>query len=373
MSWKIFLEIFSTAIIGIPLAFLILRLFFKNSILLRISIFWVADLLIIDALGELGNLYPETFPTWVTLSIGIPITIGFFYLVSRMVRKPLDESIMQIVQLSKGDLNIRQGNLNHLRNTELEALSTAVHQLSKNLRNIVSEINTGNNQMVLSGDQLNAAAETLSSGASTQSSSLEEVASSMEEMLANVQQNAQNAGETWKIAQKSNQTMDKVSIASGKSLTAINNILEKIAIINDIAYQTNILALNAAVEAARAGDAGRGFAVVATEIRKLAENSKNAAGQINEISAQSVEITNESFELIRELLPEIQRTSQLVEQITAASREQTSGIEQINTAINQLNDISQQNAVTSEELSASSHELLRQSEELKKTITFFRT
>jgi methyl-accepting chemotaxis protein len=373
MSWKIFLEIFITAIIGIPLAFLILRLFFKNSILLRISIFWVADLLIIDALGELGNLYPETFPTWLTLSIGIPITIGFFYLVARMVRKPLDESIQQIVQLSKGNLNIGIRKLQEQSNTELGALNQAVQQLAANLQKIVTEINTGNNQMVMSSDQLNAAAQTLSTGASTQSSSLEEVASSMEEMLANVQQNSQNAGETWKIAQKSTHTMDKVSIASEKSLAAINNILEKIAVINDIAYQTNILALNAAVEAARAGEAGRGFAVVATEIRKLAENSKIAAGHINEISAQSVDITNESFELISELMPEIQRTSQLVEQITAASREQTSGIEQINLAINQLNDISQQNAVTSEELSASSQELLRQSEDLKMTTSFFRS
>lgn len=371
MSWKIFVEIFSTAIIGIPLAFLILRLFFKNSILLRISIFWVADLLIIDALGELGNLYPETFPTWVTLSIGIPITIGFFYLVARMVRKPLDDSIRQIVQLSKGNLNTQIKKIEYHKDTELGALNEALLQLSKNLQNIVSEINAGNNQMVLSGDQLNAAADTLSTGASAQSSSLEEVASSMEEMLANVQQNTQNAGETREIAQKATLTMDKVNIASEKSLAAINNILEKIAVINDIAYQTNILALNAAVEAARAGEAGRGFAVVATEIRKLAENSKNAAGQINQISALSVEITNESFELIRVLLPEIHRTSQLVEQITAASREQASGIEQINLAITQLNDISQQNAVTSEELSASSHELLRQSEDLKKTIAFF--
>lgn len=372
MTWNNFFEIFITAIVGIPLAFLVLRIFFKNSILLRITILWVADLLIIDALGELGNLYPETFPTWLTLSIGIPITIACFYLVSRMVKKPLASSIDQIVQLSKGALKVNIDPTSLNSKTELGALNQAIHDLSVNLEQIVSKINEGNTQMLLSSDQLNSAAQSLSTGASTQSSSLEEVASSMEEMLANIQQNTKNSFETAEIAQKATITMDSVSSASEKSMRSIDEILEKITVINDIAYQTNILALNASVEAARAGEAGKGFAVVAGEVRKLAESSKLAADEINEISQESAEISKEAGKLVNELLPEILRTSELIEQITAASNEQTSGIEQINLVITQLNDISQQNAVTSEELSASSEVLLHQSEELKNTTAFFK-
>ncbi|MDA3930986.1 MAG: hypothetical protein PF541_18710 [Prolixibacteraceae bacterium] len=81
------MEVLLTSIIGIPLAFIVLRFFFKKSVLLNISILWVVNILIIDALGELGNLYPETFPTILTMGIGIPFTIACFYFVSKMVKK----------------------------------------------------------------------------------------------------------------------------------------------------------------------------------------------------------------------------------------------------------------------------------------------
>lgn len=369
---NVLLEILLTPIVGIPIAIVALRFFFKNSILHRITSLWVADIILVDMLSELGHQFPDIFKDYVTLPIGIIITLGMFYYITRIIRKPLQNSIAQITALSKGNLSVEIDSKAMQKNNELGSLSFALMNLSENLKKIVTRINDGNNQMVLSSDQLNSAAQSLSSSASTQSSSLEEVASSMEEMLTNVQQNTQNSNETFEISQRASDTMDKVSSTSKKSIQAINDILEKISFINDIAYETNILALNAAVEASRAGESGRGFAVVAAEVKKLAESSKEAAEEINLISRRSVEITSESESLINELLPEIKRTSTLIEQITAASNEQTSGIEQINHAITQLNDISQQNAVTSEELSASSEELLRQSEELKQTTSFFK-
>ena len=147
----------------------------------------------------------------------------------------------------------------------------------------------------------------------------------MEEMVANIQQNTDNAQEAEKISQKVNEGVNKVGFAAQESLSSIKNIAEKIGIINDIAFQTNILALNAAVEAARASEQGRGFAVVAAEVRKLAERSKVAADEIVALSTKSVNVTENASQLMEALIPEIERTAKLVQEIAAASMEQSSG------------------------------------------------
>src|SRR6056297_1170692 len=167
--------------------------------------------------------------------------------------------------------------------------------------------------------------------------------------------------------------MDKMGQAGKKSLKSIQEIADKITIINDIAFQTNILALNAAVEAARGGEYGKGFAVVAAEVRKLAERSKTAADEIVELANSSVEVTKESDQLIDNLVPEIEKVAKLIQEINAASQEQNSGTDQINNAVQQLNQVTQQNAASSEELATSAEEMAGQADQLKETISYFRT
>ena len=150
------------------------------------------------------------------------------------------------------------------------------------------------------------------------------------------------------------------------------NIAEKISIIEEIARQTNLLALNAAIEAARAGEHGKGFAVVAAEVRKLAERSGNAAGEISELSSSTVSISEKAGEMLTKLVPDIQRTAELVQEINAATGEQNSGAEQINKAIQQLDQVIQQNASASEEMASTSEELSSQAQQLQQTMGFFR-
>jgi methyl-accepting chemotaxis protein len=369
---KNLLDIFSTAIIGIPIAIITLRLLFKGSILFKITSLWVVSIILTDTLGELHRYFPETFPTWVTTPTGILITILMFVYIAHSIRKPFTESIEKLTTLSKGNLNISLKESDNNVNNELGQIERQITELSVNLRNVVFDIKESTSQLLVSGEQLNHAAQDLALGASSQAASVEEVSSSMDEMLSNIMQNTENANETFRISTDADNTLDKVIDSANRRVQANNEIILKINIINEIAYQTNILALNASVEAARAGEAGKGFSVVAAEIRKLAEISKAAADEINIIMKNNNELNNQAGKLLNELTPEIKRTAQLVERIAMASNEQSQGALQINNAVLDLNNISQQNSVTSEELSASSEELVSQSNRLKKTVNYFK-
>ncbi len=190
-------------------------------------------------------------------------------------------------------------------------------------------------------------------------------------MAANIRQNADNAIETEKIAIQAAKDAQESGVAVDATVLAMREIAQKIVIIEEIARQTNLLALNAAIEAARAGEQGKGFAVVAAEVRKLAERSQIAAGEINELSSNSVAVAEKAGILLDTLVPNIQRTAELVQEISAASREQDSGAEQINKSIQQLDHVIQQNSSSSEEMASTAEQLLGQSAQLTSIISYF--
>ena len=225
--------------------------------------------------------------------------------------------------------------------------------------------------MADASEQLNAVSQKISQGTSTQASSAEEVSSAMEEMTANIDQNAENALQTQTIAQGMEKKLTRVNRLSQQSLESVQSITQKIAIITEIASQTNILALNAAVEAARAGEHGRGFSVVASEIRKLAERSREAAAEIKDYSSRSLGDTREAAQGLDDVLPEVSRTAQLVQDIASACQEQRTGVDQINSAIQQLSEIIQQNAAASAEMATSAKELNSQATALNDASAFF--
>jgi methyl-accepting chemotaxis protein len=219
--------------------------------------------------------------------------------------------------------------------------------------------------------QLSSGSEQMSQGTTEQAASAEEASSAIEEMHATIRQNADNSVATEKIARKSAGDALESGKAVSEAVKAMKDIAGKISVIEEIARQTNLLALNAAIEAARAGEHGKGFAVVAAEVRKLAERSQVAAGEIGTLSGSSVGVAENAGAMLNRLVPDIQKTSELVQEITESSKEQASGADQINNSIQQLNSVIQQNAGSAEEMASTAQELSSQAEQLLQTVGFF--
>lgn len=271
--------------------------------------------------------------------------------------------------ISKGDLGVR---VRVHQRDELGDLGTALVNMTTNLHKIVANIFGSADHISQANAEVNKTAQNLSQGANEQAASVEEISTTMEEMMANIQQTTTNATET---AETSKQALIDINGVKEKAMHAVeanNTIGEKIQVISDIAFQTNILALNAAVEAARAGSEGKGFAVVASEVRKLAETSKVASDEIFDIVNKSVQLNNEAGQRLLQAIPRVERTANLVQEISAASNEQANGVDQVNRAMQQLNTVTQQNAAGSEELASSAEEMFAQSEQLIDAVSFFK-
>ncbi len=269
--------------------------------------------------------------------------------------------------------NIAQGDLTvqiELR-SERDQLMRALSQMVGALTSTIGQIKTAASEVSSGSVALSTATTQLSEGASEQSAAAEQASAAMEQMVANIRQNASNAEQTEKIATQSSTDAKESGRSVGDAVEAMKEIASKVSIIEEIARQTNMLALNAAIEAARAGEHGKGFAVVAAEVRKLAERSQKAAGEINRLSSLTVKVAERAGEMLHRLVPNIERTATLVQEISAASAEQQTGAEQINTALQQLQSVIQQNASASEEMAATSEELSSQAQQMLSSVDRF--
>ncbi len=303
------------------------------------------------------------------ISIVIGALLAFF--ITRGVRNQLgaDPAELQLIaeKIANGDLHVDKS-----EKPAEQGIYAALFGMREKLIEIVSGIRNNSDTLSNAASEVASTSESLSQSSSEQSASVEQTSASIEQMSAGISQNNENSKLTEQIASESANDAIEGGEAVKQTVEAMSQIADKIGIIEDIAYQTNILALNASIEAARAGSHGRGFSVVATEVRKLAERSQSAASEISQLTSSSEDIAKRAGTLLEKIVPNIQKTADLVQEISAASDEQAIGASQIADAMGQLDSVTQQNAAASEQLAATAEESKSQVKSLSEQLLFFK-
>jgi methyl-accepting chemotaxis protein len=310
--------------------------------------------------------------TW-TLPLSFLCILLVFYLMMKTIKTPLQRLSEKVDEISKGNLDITFDDLNLKGDDEITAISKSIILHANKLKDVIREIKTTSVDLKSSSNEVNQSSQMLSQTVSEQAASTEEIFSSMEQIISNIQQNADNVKKTDKNTGIIKAQLQEMQSTTQENKKAVDIIANKIGVVNEIAFQTNILSLNAAVEAARAGEQGRGFSVVATEVRKLSERSKMAATEIQSLSAQSVKAAEDADKIFHVTSMQVQNTIASINEIAVSSNDQNIGATQINVALQELNSTIQETASSIEELAQTAEVLNSFATRLNDLMAFFNT
>ncbi|ALB68982.1 Methyl-accepting chemotaxis protein I (serine chemoreceptor protein) [Cronobacter dublinensis 1210] len=333
---------------------------------------------------ENDHSYSLTLWGLISSSIVVIAILGFFTLKTIFsIRNQLNGMRHTLETASERlDLTLRADDS---RNDEIGLTAKAYNALAANVASSLAAVEASAQSVSSASGQISAGNEDLSSRTEEQAASLEQTAASMSELSETVRQTAENTQLASQLAKNARDISEDSQSRVNTMLNTMGSIRESsakitdiIALIEGIAFQTNILALNAAVEAARAGEQGRGFAVVAGEVRTLAQRSSSSAREIKELienSMQFVEAGSTQAEgvgqNIGKMTDAVRQVTDIVDEISVAAQEQAQGINQVHLAVNQMDDVTQQNAALVQQASAASQSLMEQAASLNQLVGAF--
>ncbi len=315
--------------------------------------------------------------------VGLLIAVGLGRLLVRSIGRSLEQAIAASDAVARGDLSARvevQGR------HEIARLLGSLERMRSSLAEVVAGVRRDAEGVATASSQIAQGNSDLSSRTEEQASALQQTAASMEQFGSTVQQNSSNARQADQLAREASAVAARGGAMVAEVVQTMQGINESsrrigeiTAVIDSLAFQTNILALNAAVEAARAGEQGRGFAVVAGEVRNLAQRSAQAAREIKELILNSLTRVDQGSALVGktgaavdELVRAIHQVSSVVGGISAASLEQSAGVAQIGAAVGQMDRATQHNAALVEETAAAAASLRQQAAQLVQSVAVFR-
>ena len=301
-------------------------------------------------------------------SLFLFLTLGIFYSSRYFIGRPLQYMVSEIKRVSEGDLT-RQI---HNRSTdEIGRLIMTVNHMISSLENTVKLTRNSSEDLNSLSESVKSISELMQDSAQDQAQLLAEKLKLLESIGHNITENADLAGKSGKIASQVSESATDTNEAVSATIRAMNEIVEKISIVQEIAEQTNLLALNATIEAARAGEYGRGFAVVASEVGKLAETSSTASKEIGDMAKSSIEIARNAGEMLKNLMPRISETKTSIEEVSSSTRTQLTEVTEIKNFINSMQNESQNSVKIANDLAQSSQKLAGQSSELLNLVSEF--